>query len=88
MARESNRPSQVGSVLGFISVLIMGFPGIFQPLVGYLMAWGHHFHQAHGMLVYSRLAYQMGLLPLIMALVFSIVCALCLPETFGNEVKE
>ena len=82
VAREINPPQQVGSVLGFISVLIMGFPGIFQPLVGWIMGHEPALGQAHGVTLYSLHAYQMGLLPLVVALIVSLLCALCLPETY------
>lgn len=79
VTRECNAPVLVGSALGFVSVIIMGLPGILQPLVGFIMdvsAHGQHF---------LRIDYTRGLSIMTVGFVISIICAWLLPETYGQS---
>ena len=77
--RECNSPLLVGSALGFVSVIIMGLPGVLQPLVGYIMDLGGHM----GHLLPSD--YTRGLSIMTVGFVISILCAILLPETYGKS---
>jgi MFS family permease len=85
--QESNPEVMVGSALGFISVLIMGLPGLLQPLVGFLMSYGWDGHMKSGVPVYSMHAYNLGLWVLVVGFLISIFCAWAMPETFGKHRK-
>lgn len=84
-AQESNPNELLGSALGFISIIILGTPGLLQPLVGYLMSieWGGKV--SHGVMIYSIHAYDVGLLVLVVGFVISILCAFLMRETFGEK---
>jgi MFS family permease len=85
--QESNPEVMVGSALGFISILIMGLPGLLQPLVGFLMSEGWNGEMKGGLPVYSMHAYNLGLWVLVIGFVVSIFCAWKMPETFGKHQK-
>jgi MFS family permease len=85
--QESNPEVMVGSALGFISVLIMGLPGLLQPLVGFLMSLNWDGKMQSGLPVYSMHAYNLGLWVLVVGFVVSIFCAWKMPETFGKHQK-
>jgi len=79
VTRESNPSMIVGQALGFISVIIMGLPGLLQPLVGYIMDAGGHLHH------FAATDYKRGLSIMVVGFVTSIICGLLLPETYGNN---
>ncbi len=85
--QESNPEVMVGSALGFISVLIMGLPGLLQPLVGFLMSLEWDGKMQSGLPIYSMHAYNLGLWVLVVGFVISIFCAWKMPETFGKHQK-
>ena len=79
VTRECNSPALVGSALGFVSVIIMGLPAILQPFVGYLMDFTGH----AGHLLASD--YTRGLSVMVVGFVISVICAIMLPETYGQS---
>jgi Na+/melibiose symporter-like transporter len=87
VTQESNRTILVGSALGFVSVIIMGLPGILQPLTGWLMQVSWHGQMQNGAAIYSVADYQHGLLVLLIGFVISIICAWVLPETYGQRIE-
>lgn len=88
VVRETNKSNMVGTALGFVSVIIMGLPGILQPLVGYLMnvRWGHVV--SHGLRVYSQASYDLGLQVIVVGFIIAILCVIIMPETYGRSIKE
>jgi MFS family permease len=86
--QESNPEVMVGSALGFISLLIMGIPGLLQPLVGFLVNSVWDGAMKAGLPIYSMHAYNLGLWVLVVGFVISIFCAWKMPETFGKHLKK
>jgi MFS family permease len=83
VTQELNPRSLSGSALGFISVMIMGLPILFQPLCGYLM----DVHERNDG-VYTLGDYRLGLSVLSVGFVISILTAYCLPESYGVKIDE
>lgn len=82
VTREINPPHIVGAALGFISILIMGLPIIFEPLAGFLM---HLFWEGlvvDGVPVYDWQDYCLGFLSVFLSFIVSIICLYFLPETY------
>jgi sugar phosphate permease len=81
-ARECNPGELMGSALGFVSIIILGLPGLLQPLVGYLMSFEWHGKIVQGVMIYSLHAYNVGLWVLVIGFMISVVCAYGMRETF------
>jgi len=85
--RETNQSHNIGTALGFTSVIIMGMPALLQPLVGLLMNWHWSGLEIKGARLYSIQDYQVGLSILTLGFLISIYCAWKLPETYGKNIK-
>jgi len=85
--RETNQAQNIGTALGFASVIIMGTPALLQPLVGLLMNWHSQGLMIQGARIYSRGDYQVGLSILTIGFLISLYCACKLPETYGNNLN-
>ncbi len=88
VVRETNRAENIGTALGFVSVIIMGFPAVLQPLVGYLMNWDWDGLMSNGVRLYSTHDYTLGLSVLTVGFIISIFCAWKLPETYGVKLNK
>lgn len=82
VVREVNRGEDVGSAMGFISVLIMVLPTLLQPLTGWLLQLGWQSVFSHGVPVYSVAEYTRIFWIILVGFVVSITCVLKLPETY------
>ncbi len=87
VVRETNQAQNIGTALGFTSVIIMGMPALLQPLVGLLMNWHWSGLEIKGARLYSVQDYQVGLSILTLGFLISIYCAWKLPETYGKNIK-
>lgn len=86
VVRETNASENIGTALGFVSVIIMGLPAIFQPLVGLLMNLNWQGQVSQGIRLYSTHDYTLGLSLLSIGFLISIFCAWRLPETYGQKI--
>lgn len=86
--RETNLSCNIGTALGFTSVIIMGMPALLQPLVGLLMNWHWSGLEIQGARLYSIQDYQVGLSILTLGFLISIYCVWKLPETYGKNIKK
>jgi len=88
MARELNRPSASGSVLGMINMMIMISGALFQPLIGWLLDQNWDGVMANGSPVYTADAYRTAFFVLVLCGVGTIITALLMRETHCKQLVE
>lgn len=85
---ESNQRAITGTALGLASFIIMGGAGLAQQVYGHIIDHFWDKTMLNGVPQYSAAAYHSAMLIFPITLVIGLICALCVKETYCQDVKQ